>query len=133
MIQVSWKLSVEARPNVSVQTELGSYVYQTPTGGWRVVGSRVSLDSVVHSYAEGCSPEEIRWRFPTLSLEQVYGAITFYLRNQSAVDEYLRQQESRFEQLRVQAAERNRELRERILQRSRNRKAVQFESRDENT
>ena len=44
-----------------------------------VVGSRVPLDCIVREYAKGESPESIRLHFPTLTLEQVYGAITFYL------------------------------------------------------
>lgn len=59
-------------------------------GGWRVRGSRVSLDSVVSAFGDGLSPEAIaRECFPTLSLEQVYGAITFYLANRAEVDNEL--------------------------------------------
>lgn len=51
--------------------------------------SRVSLASIVTAWKEGLSPESIRDNFPTLRLEQVYGAITFYLANQPEVDSYL--------------------------------------------
>jgi hypothetical protein len=34
-------------------------LYQTPQGTWRIVGSRVSLDSLVHVFWEGFAPEEI--------------------------------------------------------------------------
>lgn len=55
--------------------------------GWRVRGSRVSLDSVVAAFRDGLSPETIaRECFPTLSLEQVYGVIAFYLARRAAVD-----------------------------------------------
>ena len=55
--------------------------------GWRVRGSRVSLDSVVAAFRDGLSPEAIaRECFPTLSLEQVYGVITFYLANRAELD-----------------------------------------------
>ncbi|PYQ93569.1 MAG: hypothetical protein DMF95_24010 [Acidobacteria bacterium] len=43
------------------------------------MGSRVPLDSVVREFWDGQTPEAIRSDSPTLSLEQVYGAITFYL------------------------------------------------------
>jgi uncharacterized protein (DUF433 family) len=52
--------------------------------GYYVAGTRVSLDSVVHGFREGLSPEAILEDFETLSLEQVYGAITYYLANQPA-------------------------------------------------
>src|SRR6202051_4517362 len=54
--------------------------------GFYLVGSRVPLDGVVRECREGQSPEAIRSDFPTLSLEQVYGAITFYLGHKDEVD-----------------------------------------------
>jgi uncharacterized protein (DUF433 family) len=51
------------------------------------VGSRVPPDTVVGKFREGQSPETIRSDFPTLSLEQVYGAITFYLGHRDQVDD----------------------------------------------
>lgn len=58
-------------------------------GAYRVAGTRVSLDSVVLGFHEGLSPESIVDSFPDLSLEQVYGAIAFYLGNQARIDQYL--------------------------------------------
>jgi len=46
-------------------------------GGYYVIGSRVSLESVIYPFLDGTSPETIVDEFPTLSLEQVYGAIRF--------------------------------------------------------
>src|ERR1700681_3646706 len=54
--------------------------------GLYLVGSRVPLDCVVREFREGRFPETIRSDFPTLSLEQVYGAITFYLGHKDQVD-----------------------------------------------
>jgi len=80
-----------------------SYVFQTPEGGWRIAGSRVSLDSVVHVYLEGQSPESIAEEFPTLSLEQIHGALAFYLRHRAEIDQYLGNQDARWEQLRKES------------------------------
>jgi uncharacterized protein (DUF433 family) len=80
------------------------YAHRTTEGGWRVADSRVSLDSVVCAYWEGKSPEAIAEEFPTLSSEQVYGAIAFYLRNKQVIDEYLAQQDSRWKDLAAQSA-----------------------------
>jgi len=52
-----------------------------------IVGSRVPLASIVREFQDGQSPEAIRSAFPTLTLEQVYGAITFYLGHRPEVDE----------------------------------------------
>jgi uncharacterized protein (DUF433 family) len=56
--------------------------------GFYLVGSRVPLDCVVREFREGQSPVTIRSDFPTLGLglEQVYGAITFYLGHKDQVD-----------------------------------------------
>jgi hypothetical protein len=54
--------------------------------GFYLVGSRVPLDCVVREFGEGQSPETICSDFSTLSLEQVYGAITFYLGHKDQVD-----------------------------------------------
>jgi uncharacterized protein (DUF433 family) len=54
--------------------------------GFYLAGSRVPLASVVREFQDGQSPEAIRSAFPTLALEQVYGAITFYLGHKEVVD-----------------------------------------------
>jgi hypothetical protein len=51
-----------------------------------LAGSRVPLASIVREFQNGDSAEAIRSAFPTLTLEQVYGAITFYLGHQAEVD-----------------------------------------------
>ena len=62
-------------------------------GGFYIRGTRVPLDSIVHEYRDGVSAESIRQAFPTLSLEQVYGAIAFYLGHQAQVDTSIRDPE----------------------------------------
>lgn len=55
-----------------------------------VVGdSRVSLDSLVYLFREGMSVESMVESYPALTLEQVHGALAFYLANQDEVDRYL--------------------------------------------
>jgi uncharacterized protein (DUF433 family) len=54
-----------------------------------LVASRVSLASLISAWKDGLSPETIRDDFPTLQLEQVYGAIAFYLANQTEVDSHI--------------------------------------------
>jgi len=82
------------------------YVTQV-NGAYRVNGTRVSLDSVVYAFLNGQSPESIVDSFPTLTLEQVYGAITYYLAHQAEVDEYLRQGETDFAALSQRLREQN--------------------------
>ena len=67
-------------------------------GGYRVKGTRVSLDSVVYRFLEGLSPETIQSDcFPVLTLEQVYGAITYYLGHREEVDSYLSEADKEYD------------------------------------
>ena len=74
---------------------------------YRIKGTRVSLDSVVYDYLSGLSPEAIADNFDTISLEQVYGAITFYLSHRDEVDRHLLRNRTKFDSLRKQARETN--------------------------
>lgn len=74
-------------------------------GAYRIAGSRVSLDSIIYGFWQGESPETIAQSFPTLRLEQVYGAIAFYLAHQAMIDEYMRQGEAEFDVMRRKAQE----------------------------
>lgn len=58
-------------------------------GGYWVSGSRVSLDSIIYAFQQGQTAESIQQSFPALSLEMVYGTITFYLANRDQIDKYL--------------------------------------------
>jgi uncharacterized protein (DUF433 family) len=55
-------------------------------GSFYLIGSRVPLALIVREFQNGEAPEGIRTHFPTLSLEQVYGAVTFYLGNKEEVE-----------------------------------------------
>ena len=72
---------------------------QQRDGGYYFIESRVSLESVVYEFLRGESPEAIVQAFPTLSLEQVYGGITFYLAHRAEIDASLQKDEARFEEL----------------------------------
>jgi uncharacterized protein (DUF433 family) len=58
-------------------------------GVYYIQGTRISLDSIVYAFREGCSPETIREDFEGLMLARVYGAIAFYLDHQAEIDAYL--------------------------------------------
>jgi uncharacterized protein (DUF433 family) len=70
-------------------------------GGYWVSGKRVSLDSVVLAFLQGFSPETIAGEcFPTLTLEEVYGAVAYYLAHRTEIDPHLKQADAEFEALR---------------------------------
>lgn len=63
-------------------------------GGYYIAGTRISLDSIVHAFQNGESPEGILRSFPMAGpLVRIYGAITFYLENKDEVEAYLKDQE----------------------------------------
>src|SRR5258708_31323654 len=55
-------------------------------GSYYLIGSRMPLAHIVREFQRGESPEAIRSHYPALSLEQVYGAITFYLGSKEDVE-----------------------------------------------
>jgi uncharacterized protein (DUF433 family) len=77
-----------------------SYVEQRDGGYW-ITGTRISLDSIVYAFKRGAAPESIQRAFPLLTLEEIYGAITFYLAHAQEIDTYLAQTEA---ELAVQAS-----------------------------
>lgn len=68
---------------------MGKQYVEQREGGYYVAGTRISLDSIVHAFVRGESPEAICQNFELLQLEEVYGAIAYYLANQAAVDAHL--------------------------------------------
>lgn len=66
----------------------------------RVGGTRVTLTTVITAYMLGSTPEQITEDYPTLKLDDVYATITYYLRHQAEVDDYLELQVAMAEELR---------------------------------
>jgi len=62
-------------------------------GSFYLISSRVPLAHLVREFQQGEPPEAIRSHYPTLSLEQVYGAITFYLGHKGEVEEDIAERE----------------------------------------
>lgn len=56
----------------------------------RIKGTRVGIESVLYEFIHRSqTPEEIARKFHTLTLEQVYATILYYLHNREVVDAYL--------------------------------------------
>lgn len=83
-------------------------------GCYYVAGTRISLDSIVYAFREGCSPESIREDFDGLTLASVYGAITFYLDHQAEIDSYLLSRKAQWAELERQGSPVNPDLAARI-------------------
>jgi uncharacterized protein (DUF433 family) len=61
--------------------------------GFYLVGSRVPIDRIVREYRNGEQPEAIRSHYSALSLEQVHGAIAFYLGHKDEVEKVMAERE----------------------------------------
>jgi uncharacterized protein (DUF433 family) len=90
------------------------YVRVDEHGVMRIGNSRVMLDSIVGGFAQGHSPETLQQQFPALSLEEVYGAITYYLAHTDEVHTYLKQQDELWEAWRAKSASRSSPVIERL-------------------
>jgi uncharacterized protein (DUF433 family) len=79
-----------ARPVTGPDTDL---IRQTREGLWRVAGTRVSIDSIIHAFWRGATPEQIVQDYDPLTLAQVYGVLHYYLTHRRTVDAYLKTQD----------------------------------------
>ena len=56
----------------------------------RIKGHRIGIENVLYQYIHRAqTPEEITVRFPSLTLEEVYATILYYLHNKEQVDKYI--------------------------------------------
>jgi uncharacterized protein (DUF433 family) len=79
-------------------------------GVYYIRATRISLDSIVYAFREGCSPETICEDFEGLTLAQVFGAITYYLDHQADVDSYLSERKEHWAELERQGVPPNPDL-----------------------
>ena len=63
---------------------------QDRDGTVRVTDSRVTLDTLVGAFRKGATAEQIQDSFPSLSLQQIYAVIAYYLEHQVEVETYLK-------------------------------------------
>jgi len=67
------------------------FEFDTEQDRIKVKGTRIGIDLLVDDFNAGGSAEVImRKYYPSLTLEQVYATITYYLRNKESVDAYIR-------------------------------------------
>jgi uncharacterized protein (DUF433 family) len=82
----------------------------------RVGQTRVTLETVLHCYKQGHTPEDIARKFPSLQLADIYAVISYYLSHQAEVEAYLHRQAQEAEEIyeRIEAQPGLGELRERL-------------------
>jgi uncharacterized protein (DUF433 family) len=85
--------STMVKPQRGAMNAEKRYVRVNEHGAMRIGNSRVVLDSMVAGFEQGHSPETLQQQYPRLSLEEVYGAITYYLAHTDEVRAYLKRQD----------------------------------------
>ena len=75
--------STDTTERVPVQTDADGVV--------RVVGTRVTLESLVAAFDTGATAEEVVQQYPSVALADVYTVIAYYLRHQPEIQVYLTQ------------------------------------------
>ncbi|MBH8551455.1 DUF433 domain-containing protein [Nostocaceae cyanobacterium CENA357] len=72
----------------------------------RVAKTRVTLDTVVTAFLEGCTPEEIGEQYPSLQLSDIYLVIGYYLRHRAEIHTYLAERQRQSVIIRQEAEQR---------------------------
>src|SRR5687768_13589197 len=80
-----------------------SYVRTDELGALRIGRTDGPLDCVFDASQQDHSPEAIKSQFPAMSIEDVYGAITWCLAHPGEMDQYRRRQEAVWERWRHRA------------------------------
>jgi uncharacterized protein (DUF433 family) len=72
---------------------------QWDDGSIRVIGSRVTLDTLVHKFQVGDTFEGLHEGFPSVSVAQIKAIIGWYFEHKAEADEYLREGEEEAEKM----------------------------------
>ena len=65
---------------------------------WAALG--VPLETVINTFNEGATPEEVVMQYPALSLANVYQVIGYYLEHRQEIDAYIEQAQTHNAQVR---------------------------------
>lgn len=85
----------------------------------RVAKTRVTLDTIVKAFLEGCTSEEIGEQYPSLELSDIYLVIGYYLRHREEVNTYLAERQRQADTIQQEVEQRFNPvgIRERLLAR----------------
>ena len=69
------------------------------TGTIRIGKTRITLDVFLADHRRGMTPEQIVEQLDTLTLPDAYGALAYYYRHQTELDEYLERRREQADRL----------------------------------
>lgn len=71
-------------------------------GAYYVAGTRIGLDVIVYEFRDGCTADAIFEAYPSIgSLAKMHGVITFILEHPREIEEYLGEQDRRYEEFKA--------------------------------
>ena len=71
--------------------DIAEYFNFLSPGDIRLKNSRIGIETILYEYIDcGRSPEEISQIYQSISLEQVYATILYYLQNKEIVSNYMK-------------------------------------------
>jgi uncharacterized protein (DUF433 family) len=76
-------------------------------GVFRVGETRVRLDTVITAFQNGCGPEEIQRKYPSLDQADIHAVLTYYFWNRACFDAYLEKRRLEAEELRQEVEARD--------------------------
>ena len=78
-------------PQIIPKKDITEYFNFLFPGDIRLKNSRIGIETILYEYIDcGRSPEEIAQIYQSLSLEQVYATILYYLQNKETVSDYMK-------------------------------------------
>ena len=66
----------------------------------RVGGTRMTLDLIIAEHKAGASQEQIAENYDSVSLRDIYAAISYHLHHQAEIDEYLEERRTALDRMR---------------------------------
>jgi uncharacterized protein (DUF433 family) len=87
---------------IAPSTDIATLVVKSPeTLGGRphIAGTRLSVQRVAAWYKMGLNAEEICDRIGTVTLAQIYAALTYYHSNQAEIEHYLAEEKAEYARL----------------------------------
>ncbi|KAM3090113.1 DUF433 domain-containing protein [Phormidesmis sp. 146-35] len=90
---------------ISPSTDIATLVARSPEtlgGRPRIAGTRLSVQRVAAWYKMGLNAEEICDRVGTVSLAQIYAALTYYHSNRAEIEHYLAEEKAEYRRLSAQ-------------------------------
>jgi uncharacterized protein (DUF433 family) len=82
--------------------DIGTLIVKSPNtlgGRPRIAGTRISVQRVAAWYKMGLNAEEIAERIGTVTLAQIYAALTYYHSNQKEIEAFLAAEKADYERL----------------------------------